>query len=340
MLNTPVALFAFNRPQLTHNTLAAVRRARPNRLFLIADGPRTSHPEDRASCAATRAELEQIDWPCVVERRFAEENLGCEANLELGLDWVFSQVSEAIVLEDDCLADQTFFDYCTEMLGRYRDDHRVWQISGSGLGVPVTLFEDKSYAFASWASVWGWATWSDRWQQHREVFPRTHEGASGSSPEREVPAHPRPGALVTRSGQRHFEESAVSTDTNTHGWDKHWWLTIMTQGGYAATPAVNLVENVGWGPEATHGVNSGRRDQPRSAMRFPVVHPDGVSLNVEVERELELVLSRVGGRAARSARRIVRSPGLRRAARRLADSRSLGHVHRTLSRLTDRTHRG
>ncbi|GAB2779448.1 hemolytic protein HlpA [Nocardioides salsibiostraticola] len=340
MLETPVVLFAFNRPQLTRDTLAAVRRARPDRLFLIVDGPRAAVPSDQAACAATREELDEIDWPCTVERRYAEENLGCEANVELGLDWVFAQVPEAIVLEDDCLADPTFFDYCVELLDRYRDDPRVWQISGSGLGVPEPLFEGRSYAFTAWASVWGWATWSDRWQQHREVFTRSHVGPDGGRPERVTPAAPQPGLLVTRSGEHHFAEAAVSLDTITHGWDKHWWLTMMTHGRFAASPAVNLVQNLGWGPDATHGVNSARRDQPRTSMGFPLVHPTNVALDVEVERELELVLSRVGGRTARIARRLVRHSRLRRTARRIADSGSFARVSRTISRFTDRSHRG
>lgn len=331
MLTIPVVLIAFNRPHLTEQTLAAVRAVRPTRLFLVADGPRASHPEDAERCAATRAVLEQVDWPCEVHRRYATRNLGLEANVELGLDWVFAQTDRAIVLEDDCHADPTFFAYAEELLDRYQDDPRVWQVSGSGLGVPRRLFGDDSYAFTAWASVWGWATWADRWQRHREVFPRDH--VDGDAPVRTVPAEPRPGLLVTASGQRHFAEAAVSPDTVTHGWDKHWWLTMMTFGALAATPSVNLVENVGWGADATHGVAEGKRDHPAQAMDLPLHHPARVELSVPVEHELELVLSRVGGRAATIARRLVRSPRLRQAARTAVNSRAGAATHRLVSQI-------
>ena len=337
MLTTPVVLIAFNRPQLTAQTLAAIRSARPRQLFLVADGPRPTHPADAERCAATRAVLEQIDWPCTVHRRYAEANLGLEANVELGLDWVFAQVDRAIVLEDDCQADPDFFRYAEELLERYRDDHRVWQVSGSGLGVPRRLFGDDSYAFTAWASVWGWATWADRWQRHREVFPRDH--VSGDAPVRTVPAVPRDGLLVTRSGRQHFAEAAASDDTVTHGWDKHWWLTMMTFGAYALSPAVNMVENVGWGEDATHGVAHGKRDHAAESIGFPLRHPAEVALSADVERELELVLSRVGGRAATLARQVLRSPRLRHAARTAVNSRAGVATHRLLTQLGERSRR-
>lgn len=340
MFTTPVVLVAFNRPDLTRRTLDAIRLVRPQQLFLVVDGPRPDRPEDAERCAETRSVLEEIDWPCTVHRRIAEQNIGLEANVELGLDWVFSQVDEAIVLEDDCVAHPSFFTFAAELLDRYRDDQRIWQVSGSSFGVPRRFFGDDSYAFTAWASVWGWATWADRWQQHRAVFVRDHAGRApgdpGALPVRTRPARQQRGLLVTRSGQRHFAEAAVSSDVVTHGWDKHWWLTMLSVGALAVSPAVNTVQNVGWGPDATHGVAAGRRDHPAVAMDDPIRHPHQVRLNVEVERELELALSRVGGRVARMARRLVRSQTLRDVARSTANSRAAVGVARTASRLVDR----
>ena len=337
MLTTPVTLIAFNRPELTSGTLAAIRAAQPAQLFLVADGPRPGNADDVERCAAVRAVLDDIDWPCEVHRRYAEENLGLEANVELGLDWVFSHVDASIVVEDDCQAGPTFFRYAADLLEHHRADERVWQVSGSGLGVPRRLFGDDSYAFTAWASVWGWATWADRWQRHRTVFPRDH--VSGDAPVRTVPAVQQPGLLVTRSGQQHFADAAASDDTVTHGWDKHWWLTMMTFGGLAISPAVNLVENVGWGADATHGVAPGKRDNAAEEITFPLHHPAEVALNAEVERELELVLNRVGGRAATIARQVLRSPRLRHAARTAVNSRAATAAHRLVSQLGEKGRR-
>jgi hypothetical protein len=335
VLSTPVVLIAFNRPHLARRTLAAIREAAPTQVFLVADGPRADRPDDAALCAETRAAFDEIDWPCEVQRRFSDVNLGVEGNVELGLDWVFGQVPEAMVFEDDCIPDPTFFGFAEELLDRYRDDQRVWQISGNRHGVPRKLYKGDSYAFSSWASVWGWATWADRWQRHRAVFPRDH--VAGDAPIRTVPAVPAPGTLVTRAGRRHFAEAAQSTDVVTHGWDKHWWLTIMSAGGLTIAPAGNLVVNSGFGADATHANSPGREDDPAEPMEFPLRHPGQVALDVDVERELELHLNRIGGPAARVARKLIRSPRLRRAVRAVVNSRPVTSAARAASRMTQRS---
>ena len=174
--------------------------------------------------------FDTIDWPVKVERRFAERNLGLEANVELGLDWVFSQVDRAIVLEDDCIPDPSFFTYADELLDRYAEEKRVWQIGGDTHLVPPAMFGDDSYGFSTWASVWGWATWADRWHDHRAEFNRDHAGAEERVDEipRTAPAQrthvavPHEDALVTEAARRHFtfvrpSPTATATGGTTTG---------------------------------------------------------------------------------------------------------------------------
>jgi len=335
-MRTPVVVIAFNRPDLTARLVDALRKVEPERVFVVCDGPRAGRADDAERTAAVRRLFDELDWPVEVHRRYAPANLGCEANVELGLDWVFAQVDRAIVLEDDCIPDPTFFDFCEELLDRYAGDGRVWQLAGNRHDVPAAAFGADSYAFSSWASVWGWATWADRWRRHRAAFPRDHRpGPDGAAPVRTSPVRIPPGTLVTRGGRRHFAEAATSTDVVTHGWDKHWWISILAVGGLAVTPSVNLVENAGFGVDATHGT-SDRPMEPAQAMPFPLHHPASVTLNADVERELELLLSRVGGPAAQIARRVVRSPKLRSLLRDLVSSRLAVAAARTWSRATSR----
>lgn len=338
--DVPVVLIAFNRPRVTARVLDALRRVGPRRLFVIADGPRPGNADDLERCAAVRALLDGIDWECQVEKRYAETNLGLEANVELGLDWVFSQVDRAIVFEDDCVPDPSFFDYCEELLDRYADDPRLWLIAGDKKGVPQELFKGQSYAFSNWASVWGWATWADRWQRHRALFPRDHAGAAervGERPRtadavRTVPAPPAPGALATEAGRRHFLNVSTTTDGDAYGWDHHFWVTIISQAGLCATPSLYLVENDGFGPDATH-TRANRQPRPAQQMPFPMVHPPVVELDQEVEAELELVLLRIDGRLSRLAKQLIRPLWLRKVVRRIITQR---HVWRAVRKLVAR----
>ncbi len=160
-MDTAVALLLFRRPEETARVFERIREARPSRLFLIADGPRPGNEEDARGCEEARAVVERVDWPCDVVRDFAEENLGLKRRIPSGLDRVFSEVEEAIVLEDDCLPHPSFFPYCAELLDRYRDDERIVHITGSQLlRIPPA---EASYHFSRYPHVWGWASWRRAW---------------------------------------------------------------------------------------------------------------------------------------------------------------------------------
>nr|MBA3765731.1 glycosyltransferase family 2 protein [Acidobacteriota bacterium] len=162
-MNVPVALIIFNRADTTARVLAEIAKARPSKLLVIADGPRADHPDDAEKCLAARAAIDRVNWDCEVLTNYSEVNLGCGARPSSGLDWVFENVAEAIILEDDCLPHPTFFPFCAELLERHRDDERVMMISGDNFqfGRKRTQY---SYYFSRYTHTWGWATWRRAWR--------------------------------------------------------------------------------------------------------------------------------------------------------------------------------
>jgi hypothetical protein len=336
-LQTPVVLIAFRRPDVTKRNLDVLRQVQPEHLFIVADGPRPGRPDEARNCEAVRELIETIDWPVKIERKYADTNLGLEANVELGLDWVFSQVDTAIVLEDDCIPDPTFFRFAEELLIRYADEKRVWQIGGDIHAVPEAMFGHYSYDFTTWASVWGWATWADRWHAHRAEFNRDHAGAEERADQlprtadavRTRPAVPHPDALVAQGAVRHFTFVSNETDGDHYGWDHHWWVTIMSRQGLSIMPCINLVEHDGYGEGATH-TRAAKIPYPAEQMTFPLVHPPRVELNREIEEKLEVILLRHDGRFARLARKLIKPLWMRALVRRLID---LPIVSRVVHRL-------
>jgi hypothetical protein len=336
-VQTPVVLIVFRRPGVTKRNLDVLREVRPERLFVVADGPRPGLPDEARQCEEVRALVDTIDWPCQVERKYADANLGLEANVELGLDWVFSKVDRAIVLEDDCIPDPTFFRFAEELLTRYEDEKRVWQIGGDIHAVPPEMFGDRSYDFTTWASVWGWATWADRWHDHRAEFNRDHAGAEErvnalprtADAVRTRPAPPHPDALVSEGAVRHFTFVSTERDGDHYGWDHHWWVTIMSRQGLSIMPCVNLVEHDGYGEGATH-TRAAKTPYPAEQMRFPLVHPPAVELNRDIEEKLEVILLRHDGKIARLARKLIKPLWMRAMVRRLID---LPIVSRVVHRL-------
>jgi hypothetical protein len=272
-MRTPVALILFRRPDRTQRVFERIRQARPERLFLIADGPRPGNAEEELGCDPARAVVERIDWPCEVVRDYADENLGLRRRVPTGLDAVFDQVEEAIVLEDDCLPDPSFFPYCEELLERYRADERVVHISGSQLLADPA--GRASYHFSRYVHIWGWASWRRAWRLFDLELTDWH---AGSGPEREA----RLRAMFETEAERRYWRHVWDHSGEIENWDAQWSYAALSRGLLAANANRNLISNVGFGEDATTATGdpldiAGR---PLEAMPFPLEHP------AEVRRDL------------------------------------------------------
>jgi hypothetical protein len=299
-MNTPVALILFNRPEVTARVFATIRAAAPPRLLLIADGPRDQRPGEAELCRATRAVTEAIDWPCVVERNFSDVNLGCGRRVSSGLDWVFDQVPEAIVLEDDCLPDPSFFAYCDELLARYRDDPRVGLVTGTSFRT-VPMRAGDSYHFSRYPMVWGWASWRRAWRHYdfRLKFWPDLKAGRWLGDLLDDPA-------AVRFWSRLFDRVAAGEiDT----WDYQLVCSLWAQGGLTVVPRNNLVQNIGFGPDATHTTDAGNAGEQHQVetMALPLQHPRFVIRDAHIDRALEHTqFSGTRGRGQRIKRRIDR----------------------------------
>ena len=121
MLNTPVLLITFNRPDHVRRVLSVIRAMQPATLFIFQDGAREGNAVDVEKCAQVRAVVQElVDWDCDLHTNYADRNFGCGAGPMTGIDWFFNQVEEGIVMEDDCLPHPDFFGYCEELLDRRR----------------------------------------------------------------------------------------------------------------------------------------------------------------------------------------------------------------------------
>ena len=126
----PILLIGFNRPDFMAAQIAAVRAARPARLYVAVDGPRPDRSGEAENCRAVRECVKLVDWPCEVKTLFREKNLGCKMGVSGAITWFFDQEEEGIVLEDDCRPSEDFLRFASEMLVRYREDGRVGLVAG------------------------------------------------------------------------------------------------------------------------------------------------------------------------------------------------------------------
>ena len=265
MLSTPILFLVFNRPEATKEVFEAIRKNKPKKLYIAADGPRENKEGEIRLCNDTRAITEQIDWDCDIKTLFRDKNLGCKIAVSSAIDWFFDNEEEGIILEDDCLPHETFFPYCEELLATYRDDKRVMMISG--LNVLGEFDHPYSYLFSKIGAIWGWATWKRAWDLYDvelKNFPKAKE---------EKLLH----GILTETEQATARENICELVMNgkINTWDYQWTFSRLIHSGLSIVPSQNLIQNIGFDDNATHTSNPElEKLYPEfGQFNFPTVHP-------------------------------------------------------------------
>ncbi len=267
-MQTPVVFIIFNRAETARRVLGAIREARPRRLLVIADGPRPGRAGEAERCATARAVIDEVDWECEVLTNYSQTNLGCRRRVSSGLDWVFSLVAEAIIIEDDCLPHPDFFPFCEAMLERYRDDQRIMHIAGTNYQFGRRQFEQRqspySYYFSRYNHCWGWATWRRAWQHYDRdltLWPMVRDRGLLADL---LEGDRRAITYWTRS----FE---ATSSGKIDSWSYVWTLSCWSQSGLTILPAINLISNIGFDDGASNTLN--RRSRFASMKTAPLGFP-------------------------------------------------------------------
>jgi hypothetical protein len=281
MAPQPVLFLVFNRPAQTERVFAEIRRARPERLYVAADGARTDR-EEGGLCEQVRAIATDVDWPCVIKTLFQEHNLGCKEAVASAISWFFEHEEQGIILEDDCLPHPSFFPFCDDLLARYHSDERVMSICGSN-SLPRDVLPESDYYFSRHCRVWGWATWRRAWQYYDKdmvAWPELRQDYLLRS---------------VSGGDYQFERYWQEVFDRTHAgeidtWDFQWMFSCWAHSGLAIRPSVNLISNLGFGPDATHTFDEASQEGNRETfpLHFPMRHPGRIARDVIADQQMQI----------------------------------------------------
>jgi hypothetical protein len=266
-LDTAVLMIIFNRPDNVRKVLECVRAVRPKRLYVAADGPRTSRPDDQPKAEQSRAVIEEVDWPCEVKTWFREENLGCGRGPSTAVSWMLEHEPYGIILEDDCLPVPSFFHYAEAVLQRYEYDDRVSHVNGNNYKATNFTPSQYSYHFVAYPQAWGWATWRRAWQRFDidlDIWPGVDH----------YEFFQRMGWTRKEYQMQRVKWNKVKVN-NRDIWDFQWQFYNFLEGNLVAAPKENLVTNIGFDKDATHtgGYDPTRMDLSVQEMALPVKHP-------------------------------------------------------------------
>ncbi len=278
-MDTPVLLIHFNRPESTRRQLDALKSIAPKHVWILCDGPRAHKPGEIEKVNTVRALLDDLPWDCEVQRLYRETNLGCFKSVSDGISWFLNDCEAGIILEDDVLADASFFPYCEALLERYADQPQVFAVAGHHRN-PRPLEMESDYGFSNYFECWGWATWRRAW----EHFDPTISGW-------------RDPALWNRICQRVLKKQRARfywkimfglVDAGKRdSWAYRYMLTIWKDAGLVAIPSINLTENIGFTQEGTQTAHFAGMEVRAGRQRFPLKHPDGIEADSSIDAWFE-----------------------------------------------------
>lgn len=263
MCRIPILFVIFNRKETALKSFERIKGAKPEKLYIASDGPRANRKGEAERVEDTRkAILDAIDWPCEVKTLFQTENLGCGQGVYTAINWLFDNEERGIILEDDCIAEKTFFSYVGELLEKYKDDQRIGMIAGYN---PVTLKNyPYSYIFSRYKSCWGWATWRRAWV-NMDIDMKWRETSSETS-------------ILANMGDEGRDLSGWKFKLNAidkkyvSAWDWQWFFTLGAQNQLCIYPLHNQIANIGNDQDATH-TSLSSITIPSKPLKMPLKHP-------------------------------------------------------------------
>jgi len=290
----PIAIFIFRRTDTVLRILERIETIQPGKIYLISDGPRNA--DERLEVEACRRTVEsRINWGCEVVKNYADTNRGVYDRIGLGAKWVLSLEPYAIFLEDDNLPEVTFFEYCRQLLEKYRDDDRIFWICGTNYLEEYDPMDNASYVFTRHLLPCGWASWSHK-------FNRFYEGDMELFRDKDVImkiSHAYEDKRLFKQqlhSLRHDMEQLRSTGRPT-SWDFQMAFSIRAHGLLGISPSRNQIENIGADQYSTHGGSSienvmtarfcGIKSRP---LEFPLVHPKIALPDKEYEKRVGRII--------------------------------------------------
>ncbi|MDB4192546.1 hypothetical protein N9599_00010 [Candidatus Pelagibacter sp.] len=270
MFDKAVLMLTYNRADLFKKSLSSVLSIMPKRIYIFNDGPK-SNPQDIVKVYEVRKLIQNIKTKSIIIKNFNKYNLGCKKSNLKAIDWFFSKEKEGIIIEDDCIASREFFSFTSEMLNKYKDNNRIFCISGSNF--QKEKLSNESYYFSKYNHCWGWATWRDRWRLNDDkisFWPKFKKSKEW-------------GKLHKNKIEQKYWNKIFKNVYNDKmdSWAYPWTLSVWKQKGLTITPNVNLVKNIGFGKQSTHSlfVQDSFKYLNKQKIDSKIIHPKKIIIN-------------------------------------------------------------
>jgi hypothetical protein len=260
---TPIVFVFFNRLDTMTRVLERIRQVKPSKLYFISDGPRNEEERKIVNHCRQTAE-EMVDWDCELIKDYADANMTCKYRVYSGITYALEHEEKVIILEDDVLPSISFFRFMDEMLEKYASNKEIMMVSGyNALGDIYHIEND--YLFSGFPSIWGWGTWRSAWEKM--------DIDMSDWPERRKNFKVNPWCL-RYSLKQQFDSVYYR---GLCSWGYVWRYSMLNNNGIGVTPAKTLIQNIGFGKDATHTKKNGKFPiLKENELKFPLRQPNEI----------------------------------------------------------------
>ena len=288
LIDLPVLMIFFARPDTFEKVFEKVKMARPSKLFLACDGAREGNQRDVESVEQCKKIVEGIDWECEVFTRYSSENQGCGKGPSNAISWAFEHTDRLVILEDDCVPDLTFFPYMKELLEKYKDDERIGMISGLN-HLQTWDCGPGSYCFTKTGAIWGWGTWKRVWDKYDYHVENIQNEYYQNLLLKEFPS-----SRIAKNRIGNWKHANKETkEKKVKYWDVQFGFLKYTQSYLTIVPKYNLIYNIGVGVGSTHTEQSSYKKwkkgrvlfMPTTPLELPLTHPEIVVCDRKYDEE-------------------------------------------------------
>tara|TARA_A100001011_G_scaffold303316_1_gene317282 strand:+ start:1897 stop:2874 length:978 start_codon:yes stop_codon:yes gene_type:complete len=284
---TPILIIAWKRPKQTKELIQKIKKINPDNLYIACDGPKNQNTLDDNKVKKTK-ELLLGSFEEVRQKKyfFSNKNQGCKLGVSNAINWFFENEKEGIILEDDCIPHLDFFNFCQEMLVKYRNDERIWSITGHNQQNNIKR-GSGTYYFSKYPRSWGWATWRRSWAHYdRDIkdWPNIKS--------KNILKNQLKNQREINFWEKILDSIYYYNLPNT--WDYQWTLSSFLNSGLTIVPNKNLIKNIGFDEDATHTFMSDSNtfieiDLEKNNDIFPTIHPDYFVINKEADKIVDIL---------------------------------------------------
>tara|TARA_B110000027_G_C16120543_1_gene302589 strand:+ start:1100 stop:2050 length:951 start_codon:yes stop_codon:yes gene_type:complete len=244
MYKIPVLLLAYKRTKNIKIILKILKDLDVVKLYVSIDGPKNTK-SDILQNKKLKKIFNNLNWKHKIKKNYLNKNHGCRDAVSNAINWFFNNEKMGIILEDDCLPNKSFFNFCKKNLIYFKNNKKIGCITGNNF--QKDSLKEYEYYFSKYPHCWGWATWRRSWKNYdRDIkFWRSFR--------------------LSQSWKNFFNESTqyrywTKIFNNCYAnkldsWAFPWTLCLWRKNLLTITPAVNLVMNKGFGSSATHTIS-------------------------------------------------------------------------------------